>query len=315
MRVVTAALVLSVVGCAPAAPSPPTQVFVLEEATIADITAVFEAGALTCRHLTELYLDRIAAYDDDGPQLNSIITVNPRALDTADALDAERATSGPRSALHCVPVLLKNNLDTDDMPTTNGSIILKDAVPPDDAYITRALREAGALILGTASLGEFAGGNSYNSVDGQTTNPYHPLRGAGGSSSGSAAAIAANLAAVAVGTDTSTSVRGPASFNGVVGLRPTTGLISRDGIAPKNLTFDTAGPIARTVADMATLLTVIAGPDPASPRPSGTPPSPQTTPPTSTRAAGVVRRPSPATARSGFRASSSRWGSARWASR
>ena len=263
MRVSTALLLLSTMACAPATHPAATSVFELEEATIADITAAFEAGALTCRHLTELYLDRIAAYDDDGPRLNSIITVNPRALDTAAALDAERAANGPRSALHCIPTLLKDNIDTVDMPTSNGSVILKTAVPPDDAYITRALREAGALILGKAALGEFAGGNSYNSVDGQTTNPYHPLRGAGGSSSGSAAAIAANLAAVAVGTDTSTSVRGPASFNGVVGLRPTTGLISRDGIAPKNLNFDTAGPIARTVTDMATLLTAIAGPDPA----------------------------------------------------
>ena len=262
MRVSTALLLLSTLACAPAAPPAATSLFELEEATIADITLAFEANALTCRHLTQLYLDRIAAYDDDGPRLNSIITVNPRALDTAAALDAERAANGPRSALHCIPVLLKDNIDTADMPTSNGSVILKTAVPPDDAYITGALREAGALILGKASLGEFAGG-SYNSVDGQTTNPYHPLRGAGGSSSGPAAAIAANLATVAVGTDTSTSVRGPASFNGVVGLRPTTGLISRDGIAPKNLNFDTAGPMARTVSDMAILLTAIAGPDPA----------------------------------------------------
>ena len=257
------AILLTSSGCAPTTPEPPAAVFTLEEATIADINAAFEAGALTCQELVQLYLNRIAAYDDDGPRLNSIITLNPRALDTAQALDEERTSSGPRSALHCIPVLLKDNIDTDDMPTSNGSVILKDAIPPDDAYITRALREEGALIMGKASLGEFAGGNSYNSVDGQTVNPYNVLRGAGGSSSGSAVAVAANLAVFAVGTDTSTSVRGPASFSGIVGLRPTTGLISRDGIAPKNLTFDTAGPMARTVTDMAILLTAIAGPDPA----------------------------------------------------
>jgi amidase len=263
--VVGAAILLSSGGCAPSIPEPPEVIFTLEETTIADINAAFDAGALSCEQLVQLYLDRVAAYDDDGPRLNSIITVNPRALDTARALDRERSSSGPRTALHCIPVVLKDNIDTDDMPTTNGSAILKDAVPPNDAYITSALREAGAMILGKASLGEFAGGNSYNSVDGQVVNPYHAGRRAGGSSSGSGVAVAANLAVVAVGTDTSTSVRQPASFNGIVGLRPTTGLISRDGIAPKNLNFDTAGPMARTVADVALLLTAIAGPDPADP--------------------------------------------------
>lgn len=256
-----AALVAS--GCGPPPAEPPRAVFTLEEATIADINAAFAAGALSCERLVQLYLDRIAAYDNAGPRLNSIITVNPRALDTARELDAERAAGGPRSDLHCVPVLLKDNIDTDDMPTSNGSVILKDALASDDATITRRLREAGALILGKASLGEFAGGNSYNSVDGQTRNPYHVERSAGGSSSGSAVAIAANLAAIAVGTDTSTSVRGPASYSGIVGLRPTTGLISRDGIAPKNLNFDTAGPMTRTVTDTAILLNAIAGPDAA----------------------------------------------------
>ena len=256
------AALVTLIGCAPPAPEPPTRVFALEEATIADIGAAFDAGALTCQDLVQRYLNRIAAYDDGGPKLNSIITVNPRALETAQALDEERASTGPRSALHCIPVLLKDNIDTDDMPTSNGSAILKDAIPPDDAYITKALRDAGALVLGKASMGEFAGG-SYNSVDGQTVNPYNLLRATGGSSSGSGASIGANLAVLAVGSDTSTSVRGPSSFNGIVGLRPTTGLISRDGIAPKNLNFDTAGPMARTVTDMAMLLTAIAGPDPA----------------------------------------------------
>ena len=246
----------------PSAPGAQAVVFRLEEATIADITAAFDAGALTCRQLTELYLNRIAAYDKSGPKINSIITINPRALETATALDEERRARGPRSRLHCIPVLLKDNINTFDMPTTNGSVILKDAIPSDDAFIAKALRDAGAMILGKASMGEFAGG-SYNTVIGQTINPYHLLRNTGGSSSGSGAALAANFAVLAIGTDTSTSVRGPSSFNGVVGLRPTTGLISRNGIAPKNLNFDSAGPMARTVTDLAIMLTTIAGPDPA----------------------------------------------------
>ena len=256
-------ILLGAVACERLSAESQPAVFALEEATIADVEAAFEAGALSCPALVQMYLDRIAAYDDDGPLLNSIITVNPRALEVARALEAERAQRGPRGPLHCIPVLLKDNIDTADMPTTNGSVILRDAMAPDDAYVTRALREAGVIILGKASLGEFAGGNSYNSVDGRTINPYSLLRSAGGSSSGSAVAVAANLAVVSVGSDTSTSVRGPASFTGIVGLRPTTGLISRDGIAPKNLNFDTAGPMARTVTDAAILLTAIAGPDPA----------------------------------------------------
>lgn len=246
-------------------PEVPARVFRLEEATVANISAAFDAGALTCRELVELYLRRIAAYDSAGPALNSMISVNPRALEIAGELDEERAATGARSALHCIPVVLKDNIDTDDMPVSNGSVILQDAVAPDDAFIARRLRGAGALVLGKASLGEFAGGNSYNSVDGQTINAYHRLRAAGGSSSGSAVAVAANLATLGVGTDTSQSVRIPAAFNGLAALRPTTGLISRDGIAPKNLNFDTAGPMARTVTDLAILLTAMAGPDPADP--------------------------------------------------
>ena len=252
-------------GCSPAPEARAMATFTLEEATIADVGAALDAGVLSCETLVQRYLDRIAAYDDAGPRLNSIITVNPRAIDAARRLDDERAATGRRGPLHCIPVLLKDNIDTADMPTTNGSVILRDATPPDDAQVTRALRDAGALILGKASLGEFAGGNSYNSVDGQTLNPYNLRRGAGGSSSGSAVAVAANLAVAAVGTDTSTSVRNPAAFSGIVGLRPTTGLVSRDGIAPKNLTFDTAGPMARTVTDAAILLSAMAGPDPADP--------------------------------------------------
>ncbi|GAB4384150.1 MAG: hypothetical protein Kow00121_47190 [Elainellaceae cyanobacterium] len=238
--------------------------FKLIEATVEDITKAFEFEALTAKELVQLYLNRIAAYEDGGPTLNSITTINPEALEVAEALDQELKTEGARSSLHGIPVLLKDNIDTFDMPTSNGSVILKDAIPPDDAFITQSLRDAGAIILGKASMGEFAG-SSYNTIDGQTINPYNFKRNTGGSSSGSGAAIASNFATLAIGTDTSTSVRGPASFNGLVGLRPTTGVISRDGIAPKNLTFDTAGPMARTVTDMALLLNEIAGIDPNDP--------------------------------------------------
>ncbi|HEY0581077.1 MAG TPA: amidase family protein, partial [Chloroflexota bacterium] len=258
------AIMLSPVTAYPAEERAQTAGFQLEEATIADITAAFDSGRLTCAQLVRGYLDRIAAYDQVGPAIQSIITVNPQAMATAAQLDAERRATGPRSRLHCIPVLLKDNIDTFDMPTTNGSVILKDAVPSEDAHITRVLREAGALILGKATMGEFAG-VPYTTLHGQPLNPYHLERTTSGSSSGSASATAANFTTLAVGTDTSTSVRGPAAVNGVVGLRPTTGLISRNGIAPKNLNFDTAGPIARTVTDTAILLNFLAGRDPGDP--------------------------------------------------
>jgi amidase len=238
--------------------------FKLEEATIDDIQKAVDSGVLTYKQLTQMYLARIATYEDGGPKLNAILTLNPDALKTAAALDKERKTKGKRSPLHGIPVLLKDNIDTFDMPTSNGSAILKNSIPPDDAHLAKALRDAGVVVLGKTAMGEFAGG-SYNSVGGQTINPYHFKRHTGGSSSGSGAAIAANFAVLAMGTDTSTSVRGPSSYNGIVGLRPTTGLISRDGIAPKNLNYDTSGPMARTVTDMAQLLSVVAFPDAADP--------------------------------------------------
>jgi amidase len=235
--------------------------FRLEETTIAEIHQAVAAGALSSEKLVELYLARIAAYDRAGPRLNSIIYINPNAKAEAAALDKERADRGPRGPLHGIPVLLKDNIDVANMPTTNGSAVMKDAIPPEDGSITRALRAAGAVILGKAAMGEFAGG-SYNSVRGQTLNPYNVKRSTGGSSSGPGAAISANFGVLAVGTDTSTSVRGPASYTGIVGLRPTTGLISRAGIAPKNLNFDSAGPMARNVTDLALMMNVLAFPDP-----------------------------------------------------
>src|SRR3954471_18093978 len=239
--------------------------FSLEEATIAEIQEAVAAGALSSEKLVELYVARIAAYDRAGPRLNSIIYINPNAKAEAAALDKERAEKGRRGPLHGIPVLLKDNIDVANIPTTNGSAVMKDAIPAEDSSITKALRAAGAVILGKAAMGEFAGG-SYNSVRGQTLNPYNVKRATGGSSSGSGAAISANFGVLAVGTDTSTSVRGPASYTGIVGLRPTTGLISRTGIAPKNLNFDSAGPMARTVTDLAFVMNVLAFPDPKDPR-------------------------------------------------
>jgi len=253
-----------VLGYLPESASATQSEFKLEEATIDDIQKAVDSGALTYKKLVQLYLARIAAYENAGPKLNSIITLNPDALKVAAAMDKERKAKGKRSPLHGIPVLLKDNVDTFDMPTSNGSAILKASVPPDDAHLAKALRDAGAVILGKTAMGEFAGG-SYNSVKGQTINPYNFKRHTGGSSSGSGCAIAANFAVLAVGTDTSTSVRGPSSYNGIVGFRPTTGLISRDGIAPKNLNYDTSGPMARTVTDMAQMLSIMAGPDAADP--------------------------------------------------
>lgn len=236
--------------------------FELEEAIIADVHAAFEAGELSCRQLVASYLDRIQAYEDRGPAINAITAINSMALEQADALDREWERSGPRSALHCVPVLLKDNINTADMATTSGSALLRGAVPTEDATLVQRLRDAGALILGKASMGELATG-SYSTHDGQQRNPYHSGRETLGSSSGSAAAVAANFTAVAVGTDTYTSVRSPAAANGIVGIRPTTGLISRRGVAPRKWNVDTAGPMARTVTDAAVLLNALAAPDPA----------------------------------------------------
>jgi amidase len=240
-------------------------VFRLEETTIAEIHKAVVAGALSSEKLVELYLARIAAYDRAGPRLNSIMYINPNAKAEAAALDKERADKGPRGPLHGIPVLLKDNIDVVNMATTNGSAVMKDAIPSEDGSITKALRAAGAVILAKTAMGEFAG-SSYNSVRGQTLNPYNVKRATGGSSSGSAAAISANFGVLAVGIDTSTSVRGPSSYTGIVGLRPTTGLISRAGIAPKNLNFDSAGPMARNVTDLALMMNVLAFRDPKDPK-------------------------------------------------
>ena len=241
--------------------------FHLQETTIAGIHAAFKAGQLTCTQLVKLYLDRIDAYNMQGPALRAIITVNPKAMETAAAMDrsyrADAAAVGP---LHCVPVILKDNFNTFDMPTTGGNISMKASVPPADAFTVARIRKAGALILAKANLQELArGGMSISSLGGQVRNPYDLSRTPGGSSGGTGAAIAANFAVLGTGSDTGQSIRSPASANSLVGIRPTRGLVSRAGVIPNSQTQDEVGPIARTATDAARLLDVMAGYDAADP--------------------------------------------------
>ena len=237
----------------------------LTEATIADINAAFDAGTLSSEMLVERYLARIDAYDKDGPQLNAVLWVNGDAIATARALDRERRDRGPRSPLHGIPVVLKDNVDTGDMPTTAGSVLLAGSIPPDDAFIVKKLREAGAIILAKLNMSEFASGGSMSSLGGYIRNPHDLRRSPSGSSGGTGASIAAGYAQTGIGTDTGGSVRGPSTANGIVGLKPTHGLLSRDGIIPLALSFDMAGPMARHVYDIAVMLNVMTGIDPADP--------------------------------------------------
>jgi amidase len=246
--------------------------FNLIEATIPEMQAAMETGLIDSDYLVRQYLRRIDAFDVSGPMLNSVLSLNPEALATARALDAERAASGPRGPLHGIPILLKDNIDTFDMPTTAGALVLKDSIPPDDAFLTQQLRDAGAIILGKANLSEFARflahvmPDGFSAVGGQTLNPYDPVNFSPlGSSAGSAVAAAANLAAATVGSETFGSIIAPSSVNSVVGIRPTLGLISRDGVIPISFTQDTAGPITRTVEDAAILLGAMTGVDPSDP--------------------------------------------------
>lgn len=242
------------------------------EYDIESLQALMQAGDLSSRQLVQFYLDRIDAIDRNGPRLNSIIEINPQAIEIATALDVERQTSGSRGPMHGVPVVLKANIDTaDQMETTAGSLALKGHHPPADAFIVTRLREAGAVILGKANLSEWANfrsGNSssgWSSIGGQTNNPYGQLRNPCGSSSGSAVSVAASLTSVAIGTETNGSIVCPASVNGIVGIKPSLGLVSRSGIIPIAHSQDTAGPMARTVKDAALLLNVMVGTDPMDP--------------------------------------------------
>ena len=240
--------------------------FPFAEATIADLQKAMESGAVTSKRLVEMYLGRIEALDRSGPLLRAVIEVNPDAVAIADAMDVERATKGPRGPLHGIPVLVKDNLDSaDHMATTSGSLALVGAKPTRDSHVVKRLREAGAVLLGKTNQSEWANFRSTRSTSGwsgrggQCRNPYALDRNPSGSSSGSGVAVSASLCAVAVGTETDGSVVAPASACGIVGIKPTVGLVSRAGIIPIAHSQDTAGPMARTVADAVALLDVMIG--------------------------------------------------------
>src|ERR1700680_1879154 len=250
----------------PFADCAPDRSFHLIEASIADIHQAMLAGTLTCHDLVQQYLDRIRAYDQEGPAINSMLYINPASLQQAEAMDQEFKRTHKLKPLACVPIVLKDNFDTADMPTTAGALTLKGAQPDKDAFAVKRLRENGALILGKTNLQEFAsGGISVRSLGGPVMNPYDLTRTPGGSSGGTGAAVAANFAAAGTGSDPGGSIRSPASANNLVGIRPTTGLISRDGIVPVSVTQDTIGPMTRNVADTARMLDAMAGYDPNDP--------------------------------------------------
>ena len=236
----------------------------VHEASITDLQAALTAGRTTALALVDAYLARIAAYDAKGPQLTSMVRLNPNARADARRLDDERRQGRVRGPLHGIPVILKDNFDTSDLPTSGGALALADHRPSDDAFVVKKLRDAGAVILGKSAMHELAAGiTTISSVTGQTRNPYDPRRCPGGSSGGTGAAIAASFAAVGWGSDTCGSIRIPSAFGSLVGLRPTQGLVSRTGVMPLSHTQDIAGPLARTVKDLAIALDVSVGADPA----------------------------------------------------
>jgi amidase len=258
------ALIASVLACA--AISAQAATADLASMSIEQLNASFDKGALTAEKLVQLCLNRIEAYDDRGPKLNALITVNPAALETARALDAERKAKGPRSPMHGIPVIVKDNYNTTDMPTTAGSVFLAGSIPPKDSFMIAQLRAAGAIILAKSNTSEFASSgrsNGFSSLGGQTLNPHDLTRGPAGSSGGSGAALAAWYAPVALGTDTGGSIRGPCAANGLACIKPTHGLLSRAGIVPLSLSFDTGGPMARNVYDVAVALGAMTGIDPS----------------------------------------------------
>ena len=259
---VSVALVVTILAAQPPTP------FQVEETTIAQIQTAFRDRSLTCRSLVEQYLKRIDAHDKRGAALNAIVMTNNQALKTADDLDRRFRQSGPLGALHCVPVLVKDNYETVDMPTTAGSLSLQGMMTGKDAFVVKRLRDAGAVMLAKSNMAEFAFSpiETVNSIlPGYTRNPYDTSRVTAGSSGGSAAGAAANFAAIALASDTGDSIRGPAAHQALVGLRSTMGLVSRGGVVPLNLAADIAGAVTRTVADTAAVLQVIAGEDPNDP--------------------------------------------------
>ncbi len=260
-------LVLAAVAAGPAldAQTPPFQV---EEASIADIHAAFRDGRLTCRALVERYQRRIDLYDKNGPAVNAIVTLNPRALAEADALDARFKASGPVGPLHCIPTIVKDNFETVGLQSSNGSLTFEGYVPATDAFQVARIKAAGAIVLAKSNLAEwaFTPNETLSSIlPGYTKNPYMLDRVTAGSSGGTAAAVAASFGAVGLGSDTGNSIRGPSSHQALVGIRSTMGLTSRAGVFPLSLLADIAGPMGRTVADVAAVFQVVVGEDPNDP--------------------------------------------------
>jgi len=242
------------------------QAFNILETTIADIHANYRAGTLTVRQLVQMYLDRIAAYDKKGPAINALISLNPNALHEADRLDVAFKASGFVGPLHGIPVIMKDQGDIKGMPTTLGSVLFKDYMPRNDAFVVAKLRKAGVIFLGKATLGELGGGDTHGSLFGSTRNVYDLERTAGGSSGGSGASVSANFCTVAVGQEGFASIRRPSIWNGVAGMRPTMGLVSRGGVYGGWPTVNgSLGPMARTVTDLAKLLDCMVGYDPDDP--------------------------------------------------
>ena len=242
------------------------QAFDVVETTIADVHAAFKAGRLTAHQLVRTYLDRINAYDRRGPAINAMISINPDALNEAERLDAAFGKGGFVGPLHGIPLVIKDQADLKGMPTTLGSVLFKDYRPHQDCFVAAKLKAAGAIFLGKATLGELGGGDTHGSLFGSTRNVFDPERTAGGSSGGSGAAVSANFCAVAVGQEGFASIRRPAAWNGVAGMRPTVGLVSRGGVfGGWPTTNGSLGPMARTVTDLAKLLDGMVGYDPGDP--------------------------------------------------
>jgi amidase len=240
--------------------------FNILETTIDEIHAGYKSGRLTCRQVVQLYLDRIKAFDQAGPTINALITVNSEALTEADRLDDAYKSSGPVGPLHGIPVIVKDQADVKGMPTTLGSVLFKNYFPDRDSFVAEKLRKAGAILLGKATLGELGGGDTHGSLFGSTRNPYDVARTVGGSSGGSAASVSANFATVGVGQEGLASIRRPSTWNCIAGMRPSAGLVSRGGVYgcwPE--IFGSLGPMARTVTDLAKLLDVMVGYDPEDP--------------------------------------------------
>src|SRR3989454_6978629 len=265
-KLVWAGILILVVLLWPGKAPSQAQTFKLQETTIEAVPNAYKTGRLTAHQLVELYLKRIDAYDKKGPAIHSIITINPKAVDEAERLAAAFKRSGLTGPLHGIPVIVKDQFDVKGMPTTLGSILFEGYLPDRDSFVAEKLRKAGAIILGKTTLGELGGGDTHGSLFGSTRNPYALDRTVGGSSGGSGACVAANFATVGVGQEGLASIRRPATWTCIVGMRPTAGLVSRGGVyAGWPSVNGSLGPMARTVKDLATLLDVMVGYDPEDP--------------------------------------------------